>query len=500
VKLSFYLPLSLCQLVLKEEKKRKEDKLKFKFVFKAQKCFDIIYFINERCLEVGYKYEDDFAPVSGSSLKRITYDYCEHINWMRRHRIIYRRGQYKLGFEAFKYKVNWSILSTDQFSPNDSVEAMVSLVFISRNLVKDSKLNLNNLNGLEFMAKDFKNLRIDPLRATQTARKQLESDHLYPRYKLKKTKYGTIEKKVDPWGTYFSSMNAIGRIYKKNYYLKVDAKAGRLHTNLTSLPGIYFGTITVNKKPIVGYDIANSQPYFASCLLKLKLTQDIISWKKGKKIPPFSSYLTSIIPLPIKSRPIYPSIPSNLIINSNTPTQGSHNPLISQLQHIIPYSLTIMIQDSYVNRYYRDVYTFIEMCEKGDLYSSIASRINSLVGMDKQKIKQTFFQMFFSKSGNNHGIAGELKQMFPQTIGYIKQIKNEDPDTKGYYSILLQRLESEFILGKVCKRLHKEYPKAPIFTKHDSVYTTEEYRLKLLQIMHEESELLFGVSPTFRPC
>jgi len=499
VKLSFYLPLSLCQLILNEEQKRKEDKLKFKFVFKAQKCFDIIYFINERCLEVGYKYEDDFAPVSGSSLKRITYDYCEHINWMRRHRIIYRRGQYELGFEAFKYKVNWSILSKDQFNPNDSVEAMVSLVFISKNLVKDSKLNLNNLNGLEFMAKDFKNLRIDPLRATQTARKQLESDHLYPRYKLKKTKYGTIEKKVDPWGTYFSSMNAIGRIYKKNYYLKVDAKAGRLHTNLTSLPGIYFDTITVNKKPIVGYDIANSQPYFASCLLKLKLTQDIISWKKGEKIPPFSPNLTLINPLPIKSRPIYPSIPHNQI-NSNISTQGSHNPLISQLQHIIHYSLSIMIQDSYVNRYYRDVYTFIEMCEKGDLYSSIASRINSLVGMDKQKIKQTFFQMFFSKSGNNHGIAGELKQMFPQTIGYIKQIKNEDPDTKGYYSILLQRLESAFILGKVCKRLHKEYPKAPIFTKHDSVYTTEEYRLKLLQIMHEESELLFGVSPTFRPC
>jgi hypothetical protein len=499
MRLSIWMPLSMYELILNEEQKRKNDKVKFKFVFKAQKCFDIIYFINERCLEVGYKYEDGFAPVSGSSLKRITYDYCEHINWMRRHRIIYRRGQYKLGFEAFKYGVNWSILSKDQFSRNDSVEAMVSQVFISRNLVKDSKLNLNNLNGLEFMAKDFKNLRIDPLRATQTARKQLESDQLHPRYKLKKTKYGTIEKKVDPWGTYFSSMNAIGRIYKKNYYLKVDTKAGRLHTNLTSLPGIYFDTLTVNKKPIVGYDIANSQPYFASCLLKLKLTQDIISWEKGEKIPPFSSYLTLIPPFPIKSRPIYPSIPTNLI-NSNKSSQGYHNPLISQLQHIIPYSHIIMIQDSYVNRCYRDVYSFIKMCEKGDLYNSIAYSVNDLAGMDKQKIKQTFFQMFFSKSGNNRGIAGELKQRFPQTIDYIKQIKNEDRDIKGYFAILLQRLESYFILGKVCKRLHKEHPKAPIFTKHDSVYTTEEYSLELLRIMQEESKLLFGVSPTFRPC
>ena len=62
------------ELILNEEQKRKNDKVKFKFVFKAQKCFDIIYLINERCLEIGYKYEDGFAPVSGSSLKRITYD------------------------------------------------------------------------------------------------------------------------------------------------------------------------------------------------------------------------------------------------------------------------------------------------------------------------------------------------------------------------------------------------------------------------------------------
>lgn len=487
------------ELIVNEEEKRKKNKVKFKFVFKAQKCFDIIYLINERCLEIGYKYEDGFAPVSGSSLKRITYDYCEHINWMRRHRIIYRRGQYKLGFEAFKYRVNWSILSKDQFSRNDSVEAMVSQVFISRNLVKDSKLNLNNLNGLEFMAKDFKNLRIDHVRAIQLASKQLHADQLHPRYKLKKTKYGSVEKKVDPYNTFFSSMNAIGRIYKKNYYLKVDPKAGRLHTNLTSLPGIYFDTLTVNKKPIVGYDIANSQPYFASCLLKLNLTQDIISWEKGEKIPSFMLKSSIFSSYPLKSRPIFPSIPSNLI-NYKESSQGSHNPIISQLQHIIPISLFIMIQDSCVSRYYRDVYTFVGMCEQGDLYNSIADSVKDLAGMDKQKIKQTFFQMFFSKSGNNHGIAKEVKKLFPQTIDYIKQIKNEDKNTKGYFAILLQRLESFFILEKVCKRLHMEHPKAPVFTKHDSVYTIEEYRSDLLQIMQEESLALFGCAPTYRPC
>lgn len=488
------------ELILNEEQKRKGNKVKFKFVFKAQKCFDIIYHINERCLEIGYKYEDDFATVSGDSFKRITYDYCEHINWMRRHGIIYRRGQYKVGSEPFKYKVNWSILKADKSSCRGSAESMVVEVFISKKIDKDSSLSLHNLNGLEFMAKDFKHLRIDHIKAIQLASKQLHEDQLHPRYKLKKTKYRSIEKKVDPFNTFFSSINAIARIYKKNFYLKVDPKAGRLHTNLTNLPGIYFDTLTVNKKPIVGYDIANSQPYFASCLLKLKLTQDIISWKKGEKIPSFMLKSSIFNSYPLKSRHLFPSIPSNLTNYHNEKSQGSSKHLISQLQQVIPISLFIMIQDSCVSRYNIDVYRFIKMCEQGDLYNSIADSVKDLTGMDKQKIKQTFFQMFFSKSGNNHGIAKEVKKLFPQTIDYIKQIKNEDKNTKGYFAILLQRLESYFILEKVCKRMHREHPKAPIFTKHDSVYTIEEYRLELLRIMQEESLALFGCVPTFRLC
>lgn len=174
------------ELILNEEQKRKGNKVKFKFVFKAQKCFDIIYLINERCLEIGYKYEDDFAPVSGDSFKRITYDYSEHINWMRRHGMIYRRGQYKVGSEPFKYKVNWSILNADKSSYRGSAESMVVEVFISKKIDKDSSLSLHNLNDLEFMAKDFKNLRIDHIRAIQLASKQLDEDQLHPRYKLKK--------------------------------------------------------------------------------------------------------------------------------------------------------------------------------------------------------------------------------------------------------------------------------------------------------------------------
>jgi hypothetical protein len=41
----------------------------------------------------------------------------------------------------------------------------------------------------------------------------------------------------------------------------------------------------------------------------------------------------------------------------------------------------------------------------------------------------------------------------------------------------------------------KEYPKAPLFTKHDSVYTTDEYLERLKSVMEDEALQLFGVVP-----
>lgn len=495
------MPKAWFDLLVDTERSYKENKLNFKFVFKAQKCIDLIWFINERCLEIGHRYEDGFAPVSGNSMKQITHDYAQHVNWLRNRSILFRRGTYISGVEAFKYRVNWSCLSKFNLTETGSNNIAMVEVFINRDLHKYYKLDLINLQGLEFMTASFKNLRIDPNRAVAVANDQLESDLKYPRTKLVKRHYRSIEKKIDPWNTYFSSINAIKRIYNKHYYLKVDPKAGRLHTNLTNLPGIYYQTLTVNRKPLVGYDIANSQPYFAACLINLKLTQDIIAWQKREKnLPLLLNYNSQFSNISIKSRQVYPSQSEDLVSINNDFSLLSGNQQINDLLPLVNESLFIMIQDSCVNRYFSDVYRFLSMCVNGDLYEKVSSLTMDMNHLDKQKVKLSFFQMFFSKAGNKQGLIKELGVVFPHTFNYIRQIKNEDPDNKGYFAIMLQRLESYFILDRVCKRLHKEHPNALIFTKHDSVYTTEEFRLKLLQIMQEESKLLFGVSPTFRPC
>jgi hypothetical protein len=43
--------------------------------------------------------------------------------------------------------------------------------------------------------------------------------------------------------------------------------------------------------------------------------------------------------------------------------------------------------------------------------------------------------------------------------------------------------------------MNKEYPRAPLFTKHDSVYTTDEFLLQLKLIMEDEAFALFGMIP-----
>jgi hypothetical protein len=107
--------------------------------------------------------------------------------------------------------------------------------------------------------------------------------------------------------------------------------------------------------------------------------------------------------------------------------------------------------------------------------------------------------LLFTKPGNQRNGIPKFKQQFPAVHRVISEIKRQSSE-KGYFPIILQCIESYFILEKVCKRMHREHPKAPIFTKHDSVYTIEEFRSELLEIMQEESLALFGCVPTFRLC
>jgi hypothetical protein len=142
------------------------------------------------------------------------------------------------------------------------------------------------------------------------------------------------------------------------------------------------------------------------------------------------------------------------------------------------------------------VLAFQNFCFTGQLYQEIARNVFDFeyVNENKRRVKDLFFTLFFTKPGNNRNGIPKFKVQYPGIHTIISKIKELSVDS-NFFPILLQCMESFYIIERVCKRMNKEYPKAPLFTKHDSVYTTDEYLECLKLVMEDEALKLFGVVP-----
>ena len=67
----------------------------------------------------------------------------------------------------------------------------------------------------------------------------------------------------------------------------------------------------------------------------------------------------------------------------------------------------------------------------------------------------------------------------------------------GMRPLALQRAESQFVIGTVCRRLVEEFPDTPILTVHDSVMTTPPHVDVVVRVIRDEFDRL-GVQPTLR--
>lgn len=83
---------------------------------------------------------------------------------------------------------------------------------------------------------------------------------------------------------------------------------------------------------------------------------------------------------------------------------------------------------------------------------------------------------------------------FPTVLEHITRLKKDDPRNAP---LALQRAESDFVIGTVCRRILNESPETPLWTIHDSVMTTTSRAEFVRQVMEEEFARP-GVHPRLR--
>ena len=153
-----------------------------------------------------------------------------------------------------------------------------------------------------------------------------------------------------------------------------------------------------------------------------------------------------------------------------------------------------------------EVDRFRDLTSKGNMYEKIIDMVRDKTGktIDRKKAKEMLFTVFFSKNSFfKEGVAW-LKRLFaaeyPYVYGLFDLIKTEfegiAEEQHGRLACLLQSIESEIILNRVCKRIWKEgNQQVPIFTIHDSIVTTVGNEKFVAKIMGEELIKCIGVQP-----
>jgi hypothetical protein len=446
------------------------------FPFKKDHCLRLLKNITQVYNLNRDRSDDGYVSLRSTYLQNISHEYKSYMDWMERVGIIQVNSSYQNSHPdpTRNYNKHYRIVPPpDDFMPNDR-DRLVQVEFKENEAIKLFVTSRKRTFGLSFMVKWLEKLTIEEQLAYDLNEEIYQEDKISPRIGYRKGEYHYEPYRINPDRAKTARKENIVAILSKQFYMSRDETSGRLHSNVTGLSSRIFPALRIKGKPLVGYDIANSQPFLCSALINLLLDNE---QKKGNFTHFFSQYPISTPQTPLLSNQSFHSY-----LKSYLP--------IKSINHIV------MLEDFLSEPDLTGVLEYQNLCLTGDLYPEIARNVFGFEyeNENKRRVKDLFFTLFFTKPGNNRGGVPNFKKQYPGVHHIISQIKGLSNDS-NFFPVLLQCLESYYILERVCKRMNLEHPKAPLFTKHDSVYTTDEFVEQLKLIMEDESFKLFGMIP-----
>jgi hypothetical protein len=256
---------------------------------------------------------------------------------------------------------------------------------------------------------------------------------------------------------------------------------GRFFTPISNMPSSLRYFLTIDDEELVYLDISNSQPFH----LLLTLKHDF--WKERSTKRTSLAKLDSVLLEQIIK--VNKEEYSELFMFLKAHDESCLNNSLSEFCDL-PY----------------DVKKFQELVCTGKLYEFMHQKFKSQkfikgqdIFKDKHTSKQTFIQMLYSDSkykGSPSSAAMNLfRKEFPTIARIIRLLKT---NSNSSFALLLQKIESIFILEKVCKALLIKNPNIPLFTIHDGIITKKQYQRDLEQAIEKAYLTDLGFAPNLK--
>lgn len=320
--------------------------------------------------------------------------------------------------------------------------------------------NINRLNKAFFN----KNLRIDI---------QLLEVDLKLEYLEEVSKGVAKEKALRKHDT--SLINAV-KINQGNFYLTVDKTIGRHHSNIVELSKIARYHLTYKGESLIELDFSNAQLLFFSILLTPKF------WKINE-FEMFASLLDSneiIKQDSFRYSRLCFKHSSDVKMCFNTPSL---------------YMLAENLQDHSIREFKRFVY----LVEKGEIYEYLHHKFSLSSTKYNLQTKSEFKKSFITFINSRIDYKSEFYKLFKKEFKVITNLLIELK--KGDYralSHLLLYLETKVMYERIIPTIKHQRPDIVFYTVHDCILCTESNIDFVRNVMIEQTQIAFGVTPTIR--
>lgn len=235
------------------------------------------------------------------------------------------------------------------------------------------------------------------------------------------------------------------------------AKDKRLHTNLTNMKSEIRKHLRYKGKKMVNIDIKNSQIFFLMVIVEKIFNQT--------PVPNITYTMSHLFSLPLNIWEIRKL--KNLVLS------GQFYPELGKK----------LIKEKTLHGVY----------EKRKFSKKFNSKISDFYDDPKKLMKETTFEVLFSKNCNKSPEKEWFEKEFPSIMRLIKKIKEKNHTR---LALILQNLEAHVILDIATKRIHQFNKDIPIFTVHDSIMTTEENTEDVKRILIESVNSFTGYTPS----
>jgi hypothetical protein len=219
---------------------------------------------------------------------------------------------------------------------------------------------------------------------------------------------------------------------------------GRVHTPLTSLPRELRRCVSAaDGSPLVGLDLANSQPLMAGLLARRFSRSE-----------------------------------STAVRMCAAAFRGAGN----------PYCYRALAEHADHPGVPADLRGYLGCCAAGTLYESF--------GGDRERVKRRFMSVLMGHNHYGGRAKDEFSARYPRVAEMLHAVRRKEHARAAW---LLQNLEATLFIHRACGRLMRARPDLPVYTVHDCVFTVPDGVPAVRGVLLDEFARL-GVEPTLKHC